>query len=319
MNATRGHNRPLLLPAPLEPGDTIALFCPSGPVRDSEAVQTGIDWLHQQGYRVQSSCNVYGTIPEEEYLAGPDADRAEELHRLWLDKNIKALWAVRGGFGCLRLLELLDFDLFCKNPKLVIGFSDVTGLLAALATRSGLISLHGPVMSTVANSKKRNRSQLATILQGTYKLNTMTCEVPRPGTATGQLVVGNLTTLVHLMATPWEPDLNQAILVIEDTGESLYRVDRMLTHLSLAGRLDTLAGLILARFDHGRGRNFTKEEQKQLIQRALFLTRKCACPLWSGFPLGHGRDNQPLPFGMAATMNEQGALVLHPELCRKGK
>ncbi len=316
MNATRGHNRPLL-PAPLEPGDTIALFCPAGPIRDSELVKAGIAWLQGQGYRVEVSGNVWQEMQEDQYLAGPDVDRAEELHQLWRDSNIKALWAVRGGFGCLRLLELLDFDLFCKNPKLVIGFSDVTGLLAALATRSGLISLHGPVITTIAGTKKKNLDRLSENLQGTYELTEVACEALRPGTATGQLVVGNLTTLVHLMATPWEPDLNQAILVVEDTGESLYRVDRMLTHLALAGRLDNLAGLILARFDHGQDRDFTREEQERLAERVLFLTRKSSCPVWAGFPLGHCRDNQPLPFAMPATMREQGTLVLHPELCQR--
>ena len=310
MSATAPHKTPILPPL-LQPGDTIGLFCPAGPVRAPEAAQAGIAWLQEQGYRIQTCRDVCQDAGNGAYLAGPDRDRVEELHGLWQDPEIKALWAVRGGFGCLRILDRLDYDLFRHNPKLLIGFSDVTALLAALFTRAGLIGLHGPVVTSIAKTKKPFLDRLSLILEEIPEGQAAECTMLRPGRATGHLVVANLTTLVHLVATPWQPDLNQAILVIEDTGESLYRVDRMLTHLFHTRQLDHLAGIILGRFDHGPDQGFTHEEQEQLGKRVLVLTQKNSCPVWSGFPLGHGHDNLALPFGMTATMTDGGTLLLH--------
>jgi len=305
--------KPLILPPPLVPGNTIGLFCPAGPVRDQAAVKAGIAWLRQQGFRVKTCRDLGQTGPDTPYLAGPDRDRAKEIHRLWRDPDVKALWAVRGGFGCLRLLDLLDFDLFRQHPKLVIGFSDVTALLAALFSRAGIMGIHGPALTTICHTETHCLEALRGIVHGNYMIVTgRKCRCVRPGTARGNLIVANLTTLTHLLATPWEPDLRGAILVLEDTGESLYRIDRMLTQLSLAGRLDTLAGLILARFDHAPDRIFSQAEQDSLARRALTLTSQAGCPVWSGFPAGHGRDNHALPFGMEASMGNDTVLGLHP-------
>ncbi len=300
-------NMPVLPPA-LHPGDTIGLFCPSGPVRNREYVRKGIECLQDSGFQVKIAENLQEEPDPDIYLAAPDDIRAQRLRDLWLDDEVKALMAIRGGYGCLRILHLLDFSLFYENPKLLIGFSDVTTLLAAIFKQTGVIGLHGPVVSTLSKVDRLSRRRLFALITGEYlpcPVNDV--EILRHGTGTGQLIIGNLTTLIHLIGTPYEPRFDKAILVIEDTGESMYRIDRMLTHLSCSGKLQRLAGLILGSFDLDR------DARQHLMRQILELTSDLDYPVWSNFPLGHGRKNLSLPYGMPATMGADQHLRLHVE------
>ncbi len=311
-----------LLPPPVQPGDTIGLFCPAGPIRNMQAVEQGIACLQNLGFRVKCSRKFRQESDPNVYLAAPDVDRSGELQQLWQDDEVAALMAVRGGFGCLRLLELLDFTMFRDNPKLIIGFSDLTALLAAIHRKTRLIGLHGPVVSTIASSDRSSRQCLLARLTGDFSScsGNSTMKILRQGTVTGPLIVGNLTTLIHLIGTPYEPQFDEAILVLEDTGESLYKIDRMLTQLALAGKFKQLAGLIIGSFDAGQGADFDEGQLQLLQERILELTAEKGYPVWSNFPLGHGMRNHALPYGMVASMEADGSLGLHPELaCGMGK
>ena len=195
---------PILSPW-LKRGDTIGLVCPEGPVRDVARLQAGIACIEQMGFKVQ----VCGSAqPQESYLAASDGERAANLHRLWSDERIKAIIAMRGGFGCLRLVDLLDWQLFARTPKWLVGFSDITLLLHGLVSRSSLVSVHGPVVSSLAASDETSQQALFALLTGGFeeRIKPKGLEVLRGGEGRGRLIGGNLTTLVHALATPWDLD-----------------------------------------------------------------------------------------------------------------
>jgi muramoyltetrapeptide carboxypeptidase len=179
-----------------------------------------------------------------------------------------------------------------------------------------MIGLHGPVVSTLPQIDQLSRERFFSLLTGSY----LPCpvagqvEILNSGTGCGPIVIGNLTTLVHLIGTPYEPVFSGAILIIEDTGESMYRIDRMLTHLACGGKLANLAGLILGVFDCGDDHKDNVRLQKQIFERVSELTINSAYPVWGSFPVGHSTRNYTIPYGMVATMDStQGLLHLHPE------
>jgi len=306
----------LLLPSSLQPGDTIGLFCPAGPVRDIDRVEAGITVLQKMGFRVRVQEELNRQRDNSIYLAAADTTRAKQLHELWEDEEIKALMAVRGGYGCLRILGQLDFSRFRATPKWLIGFSDLTVLLASAFKKAGLIGLHGPVVSSMAATDTPSRERFFSLLTGSYQPYALgnSVTVLRSGTGRGRIVAGNLTTICHLIGTPWEPDLAGVVLLIEDTGEPMYRIDRMLTHMALAGRLDNLAGLVLGTFDTGDSTVHDTLLQDPLFKRVGELTAHTSYPIWANFPFGHLSGNQAIPYGMRATMESRtSVLTLHPD------
>ena len=309
-----------LLPAPLKSGDTIGLFCPAGPVRNIEQVNAGIALLQDMGFRVRILEELRTQIDNGMYLSATDTVRAHRLHTLWDDEQVKALMAVRGGYGCLRLLDRLDFTLFRANPKLLIGFSDLTVLLASTFIEAGMVGLHGPVVSSLPGTDSASRERLFSLLTGSYQPYPLdnTIEILRPGTGRGRIIVGNLTTISHLIGTPWEPAFAGSVLIIEDTGEPMYKVDRLLTHLACGGRLANLTGLILGTFDSGASPATDNQLLGPLFERVCELTAHTNYPIWGNFPIGHLSRNQAIPYGMEATMeNGQTGLRLHPETVQK--
>ena len=170
-----------ILPPRLRRGDTIGLVCPAGPVREVARLQAGIRLIVDQGFAVKLSGPVE---PREGYLADTDEQRAAHLHRLWADEEVRAILAVRGGYGCLRLAGLLDWELLARTPKWLIGFSDVTLLLNTLFHRCGLVSVHGPVATSLAKSDARSQASLFTLLTGTVeeRIRPRGVEVLRGGT-----------------------------------------------------------------------------------------------------------------------------------------
>lgn len=301
-----------VLPPRLRRGDTIGLFCPAGPLRDPGRLQTGIKLIEDLGFAVK----LRGPVePGQGYLADSDERRAEHLHGLWNDEEVRAILAIRGGYGCLRMIERLDWELFRRQPKFLVGFSDVTVLLNTLVDRAGLVALHGPMVSTLARSGEQGAAALFALLTGTFeeRIRPKGVEILRGGTGRGRLVGGNLTTLVHLLATPWESAWENCILVLEDTGESLYRIDRMLTHLAQAGRLQRLAGLVLGDFDTGTDELENLRLQEGVWARVLELAPP-GYPIWARFPLGHRERNLTLPMGMEAVLDSSaGTLQLLPD------
>ena len=306
-----------LLPDRLQPGDTIAVIYPAGPIRDYAPFEKGLHILRELGLQVRHDAP---RANGPDYLAASDKDRVRELHTLWADKEVKALIAARGGYGCLRIISALDMQYIRAHPKWLIGFSDLTVLLNGMTSRSGLVTLHGPVVSSLARTEPDSissfKEQLAGIFHPCRQIPGL--EILRPGIGRGRLVGGNLTTLLHLLGTPWQPQFDGALLFLEDTAEPLYKLDRMLTQLACSGLLAHLSGLLLGTFDPGHDdRLEILRLNEQVWNRVMELSNETNYPIWGGFPTGHQRHNLPLPIGMAAVMDStSGTLEFQPKSCR---
>lgn len=301
----------MIMPPCIQPGGCIGIFSPAGPARDEEQVQAGLEVLRSLGFRTRYAPPSSSAPP---YLAAGDAARADEFLSMWADPEIHAMMAVRGGYGCMRMMGRINLKRLGNSPKPVIGFSDLTALLNALADQAGVVAFHGPVLATLAQSDPESIKSLVARLTGKAPISVFAgLEILRPGTASGIIRGGNLTTLSHMAGTPWDIPWQDAILVLEDTGEAMYRIDRMLTQLAARGCLDKLKGLILGAFDCGKNESANAQLQREVWDRALELTVDADFPVWGNFPAGHLRQNHTIPLGAAAIMDSAAcSLVMEP-------
>jgi muramoyltetrapeptide carboxypeptidase len=284
----------LIRPPRLKPGDTIGIVAPAGPF-EPKIFSQGLSTLESLGFRTRASDEIF---EKTGYLAGSDAQRAQLVNRLFKDPAINAIFCARGGFGSLRILPLVDFEVIRENPKVFIGFSDITALLTSITTRSGLVSFHGPVVTTLAKAPEITRNTLLGAISSDMPLEIQPANgvVIQAGRAQGPLIGGNLTTLCHLLATPFEPRFKHCILLLEDRGEALYRIDRMLFQMKLAGCFDGIAGLVLGSFE-GCG---TQDGIYQIFKEHFQGT---SIPILAGFDIGHGKQNVTVPFGIEAVLD----------------
>jgi muramoyltetrapeptide carboxypeptidase len=293
MKETVNHITPILPPT-LQRGDLIGLIGPSGPWLE-EPYRKGIQVLTELGFQVTSPRNL---LQEQGYLAGSDQHRYGTLVEIWRNPEVKAIMAVRGGYGSLRILTEIDFELIKKYPKILIGFSDITALLTAIFKQTGLTTFHGPMITTLNTCDRDSVQNLFATLcnQTPQPIKPASLEILKPGLASGHLLGGNLTTLNHLISTPYEMPWQDSILFIEDIGEAPYRIDRLLTHLKLANRFQSINGLILGTFvDCGN--------QEDVWNRVLEIFQEENFPIWANFPVGHGSRNMTMPIGAAAEMD----------------
>lgn len=280
----------------LPPGGLIGVIAPAGPVEPERLAR--VPALYESfGYR----CRIYpGCALRDGYLAGPDERRLADLHAALGDRDVAAIHAIRGGYGCMRFLDAIDVRLLRANPKLLIGYSDLTAL-HALWAREGLPSLHAPMAASdlLLSGREADRDALFDVLR--HGLPTGTVLAPEllpdawhvPGRARGRLIGGNLSLVAALLGTPWAWDAAGAILFLEDVNEELYRVDRLLTQLRLAGVFDAVSGFVLG--------SFTEATSPQpLLHRMLEPLGK---PLLAGWPSGHGTPNRPLPLGVEVELD----------------
>ncbi len=293
------------IPAPLKPGAVIGIIAPAGQIRDLEGFQAGVQILSEMGFEARFPRELWAG---QGYLADSDVNRAEELNRMWADPQISALLCLRGGYGCLRMAARIDLTQVRQQPKFLIGFSDITVLHSHLLQQAGLVSLHGPTLSTLAASDKDSLQRFHQCLTGNWRvpLQIKGVEILRGGAEIrGRLMGGNLSTLLSLLATPFEPDYGGRILFLEDVGEPLYRIDRMLTQLWLTGRLQKPAGILLGDFSLTRGMETNEKigHHQAIWERVLQLTAASGIPVWGGFPFGHGVANLTLPHGAEAIMD----------------
>ncbi len=301
MPATINASLPPIQAPHLKPGDTIGLFAPAGPVRDEQAFSDGVRILRDYGFKIKMANDI---MRSDDYLAGTEKRRAQEFHELWKDPQVKALLAVRGGYGSLRLFPHLDLDFIQHTPKILIGFSDISVLLNGLYAKTGLIGFHGPNLCSLGQLDKNSVDLFFNALTSQLQKSTSPphLEILRPGTTKGFLLGGNLACITHMIGTPFEPSWHEAILFLEDINEAPYRVDRMLTQLALSGKLNRLNGIILGEFTQCGDIETTWE-------RVLELTTEKNIPVWGNFPMGHGNINWTLPVGAKVEMNsEQRAL-----------
>ncbi len=294
----------LLKPGPLQPGDLIALVGPSGPA-PRERLEAGIAYLEGRGYRVRPGRHLFA---RHHYLAGTDQQRAEDLREAFADPQVRAVFCARGGYGTGRLLDRLDYAAIAANPKIVLGFSDTTGLHLALQARCGLVCFTGGLVSMDLAGERDPFTEewLWRTLTSKTPLGALPLgeefKVLRPGRAAGPLRGGCLSLLCSLMGTEYVPELKGAILLLEDVDEYPYRLDRMLNHLRLAGVLKDIGGLVLGQF-----KDCFKPEERghspDLAKMVMELTEGLDLPVVTGVPYGHFKRRLVLPLGVQAVLD----------------
>jgi muramoyltetrapeptide carboxypeptidase len=298
----------LLIPPRLALGDTIGLVAPASSTEKPERIDAVIAHLKSQGFGVKEGRHLRQRTG---YLAGSDADRAADLNAMFADSGVKAIFALRGGYGSCRILPLIDYAAARANPKPFIGYSDITALHHALLVKAGLVTYHGPNANEAfqpGNNAALRRALMdpvqKTLIFSREKKGGEAIHTEVAGAATGRLLGGNMTCLLRLIGTPYAPDFTNAILFLEDTGEKAYRVDGMFTHLRLAGVLDQIGGLILGRFDHA-----DREEQGRIDTFLREEAARLGKPCISHAPIGHFPEQTVMPIGMMAELHAEARRV----------
>jgi muramoyltetrapeptide carboxypeptidase len=281
-------------PPRLKPGDTIGIVAPASPF-DRKTFDQGIRSLESMGFQ---TCVPDEIFEKNGYLAGSDSHRAGLVMQFFKDYRVNALLCARGGFGSLRILPLLDFNIIRQNPKVFVGHSDITALLAAITAKSRLVTFHGPLVTTLANAPEMTCSTLLTAISSNAIVELKPAQgiALKAGRARGRVIGGNLTTLCHMLATPFEPRFENHILLLEDRGEAHYRIDRMLFQMKLAGCFKGVAGLVLGSFqDCGSLDGIFRIFEAHFQDMSL--------PILAGFDVGHGPQNMTMPVGLEATLD----------------
>lgn len=317
----------MIWPEKIKPGDTIMFVASASPLSRASIMVTKRR-LEKRGYKVKLDEAMFS---EHGFLAGTDERRAEELMRAFQDDEVDAIFSGRGGYGVMRILDDLDYDIIRKNPKLITGYSDITALHLALNKKAGLVTFHSPnavwgaddapnlpafaeeyFFKAVQQPEKDDEggADEGYVIQPPE-------EVPQPegignGKARGRLTGGNLSLVVSLMGTPYEMDTTDAILMIEDTREAPYRVDRMLCQLKLAGKLDTLKGAVLGQFTE----NYDREKDQMTDDERFSVTgvlkqyfEPLDIPVLINFPIGHHEANAAVPMGGMVEVDADAATL----------
>ncbi len=286
----------ITIPPNLKKGDTIGITCPAG-YMEIKKVKTCVATLQTWGYKVIVGKTVGSNSTN--YFSGTDAERANELQLMLNDKNIHAILCGRGGYGVSRMIDQLDFKLLKKHPKWIIGFSDITVLLAHLYTKCKIASLHAPMANAFNDGESNNNyvQSLRKSLKGIKaQYSCATHPLNRVGKAEGELVGGNLSLVAHLVGTDSAYKTDGKILFLEDIGEYIYSIDRMMMQLKRAGILDNLAALIIGGFTD------IKDTERPFGDTVEGLIAKHTAeydyPICFKFPVSHAQDNYALKVGL---------------------
>lgn len=296
-------NETRIKPPALKSGDTVAITSPAGAVWDEKQVEIFSEILKSFGFKV-----VLGKTLKEKfgYFAGTDEVRANELNELFADKSIKGIFCMKGGWGCARILDKIGYNIIQKNPKVIVGFSDITALLLAITAKTGLVTFHGPVGNSGWNDFTKS---VFTNVAMTPKV----CELPvNPltedktvtifkGKATGELVGGNLTVLSALIGSNYLPEWKNKILFLEEAKEEPYSIDRMLTQLKLSGVLDSISGFVFGKC----AKCEAEEPLKAFTFHEVILQhiQPLGIPAFYGAMVGHIENKLTLPLGIKASID----------------
>ena len=297
--------RGMRLPPPLSAGARVALVTPAGPLRGAQELQTAIDHATSLGWEPLAAPHV---LARHGYLAGTDEQRAQDFNAALRDPNIDGIWCVRGGYGAMRILAALDYDALRRRPRPILGYSDVTALHCAVGARCGVVSYHGPTARGELTPFSRESLTRAVVEQRDPCGHAADARTLRGGRVTGRLVGGNLALLAALCGTPFAPDYEGAILVLEDVGEATYRIDRMLQQLRLAGALDRLAGIAFGQFTESTDALDAPNLPLDVVLRDA--ADAAGVPAVAGIPLGHVSDQWTIPLGALAELDAD-ARTLH--------
>lgn len=302
-------------PRRLRPGDTIGIIAPASPGK-IEHTEAGCRWLEEQGFYVYSGSTIGQTYG---YLAGTDAERAADINTMFASPAINGIICLRGGYGTMRLLDLLDYDIIRANPKVFVGYSDITALHLSIGQRTGLITFHGPMVASDLGQLPPDYTcdRFLSAVMNTCPIGPVTNPplVPppvfiAPGAARGQLTGGNLSLISATLGTRYEINTCGKILLLEEVGEDPYRIDRMLTQLLLAGKLQAAVGIV---FDVCSGCDVEGEDpasaftvEEVLRDRLGNLEKPVLCNLY----FGHTPEKATLPLGVEASLTVEEGLVI---------
>jgi muramoyltetrapeptide carboxypeptidase len=305
----------IIKPPALPRGATIGIISPSSPQRDEERLKCGVRYLESLGYQVKIGHHVYAR--HGGYLAGTDEQRAEDLHSMFRDPDVSAIFCARGGYGCARILPLVDFGLIRRHPKIFVGFSDVTVLQLALLKRTGLVTFSGamPSVDMADGFEPIAEEQFWRVLTERRRPGALrqplALNIIRRGRTEGRLLGGNLSVLVSLLGTGYLPELGGSILALEDVGEATYRIDRMLLQLSMATARRPAAGVIYGSWSQAESSSGSTPHRdvEEVLQERLDIA---AGPILSNLLYGHQAQKFTLPIGVMARLETArgGSLTL---------
>lgn len=302
---------PLVKPRALKPGDTVALVAPSSYIFNLWSIDTAAARLESLGLKTRVSKNARA---RHGYMAGTVKERVADLHEAFADPSIAAVFCLEGGYGTERLLDSLDYALIRRNPKILLGYSDITGLHLAIGRRAGIVTFHGPVAMSSLPAWTLEYFKKAIFstdpigeLTNPPETDALSPMFPRhtvvPGTARGGIAGGNLTLISTTMGTPYEIDAKGKILFLEDTGEAPYRVDRMLTQMKLGGKFAECAGVVW-----GTCSECTTDKSSFAINLSISdlvdeILGDIGKPVLAGLVFGHTKEKVTLPMGVVAEMD----------------
>ena len=299
-----------LYPPRLKKGDLIGIVSPAGPTFKKSDLSKVESSIAAMGLKVKFGKHV---LSKHGYLAGTDEERVADIHDMFENNSVKALMAMRGGWGSNRILDKIDFDLIRNNPKILIGFSDITSLLIAIYAKTGLITFNGPVATSkwgrftsnwfkkiLIEAESVKMQNPRTKLDGTptdfHKITTI-----NSGTAEGRLIGGNLTAITSMLGSEFLPDWEGSILFLEEVNEKIYKIDRMLTQLKLAGVLDKVSGIIIGKCVQCEPSKITQSLSLEEVFNDRF--KPLGVPVYSGAMIGHIERIFTLPIGVKARMD----------------
>jgi len=305
----------VIRPKRLKEGDLVGLINPAGATSHPDSAEVAREALATLGLRAVFGEHLFDRYG---YLAGKDEDRAADINTFFADPEVDAVLALRGGWGCNRLLPYLDYDLIGKNPKILMGMSDITGLLLAVHTKTGLVDFYGP---TAGNWSEFTTDEVKRVLFDadavvmSNMVESTDRQVPtenrvitiNPGKARGRLLGGNLSVLVALGGSEYLPDFRGSILFLEDVHEEVYRVDRMLTQLALAGVLAQVAGFVFGRCsDCEPGQSYGSLTLEEVLTDHF---GPLGIPGWYGSMIGHIKDKFTVPLGIDAEIDADAGTI----------
>jgi muramoyltetrapeptide carboxypeptidase len=279
-------------PDRLKYGDLVGIVAPSG-VFDESLFHKGISNIEKLGFRVTYEDEIFY---KERYLAGNDRVRAEQLHKFFSNKEIKTIFCVRGGYGAIRILPRIDFDIIKNNPKIFMGYSDITILINNIFQKTGLITFHGPMVCPDFSEGLTNFTEkflFELLIEGKFEIDIENTDMLKEGKASGILTGGSLSVILSSLKTPYEIRTVDKILFLEDINEPLYKIDRMITQLKLASKLNGVKGIILGDFG-------TNDSLRDLF---LELFSDFNMPIIYKFPSGHISNNITIPIGIKVMLD----------------
>ncbi|MBA3974850.1 MAG: LD-carboxypeptidase [Candidatus Solibacter sp.] len=317
--AMKAQTAKVVRPKAVKPGDTVALITPSTYVSDPDRLELARRTVEHFGLKAKWGA---GVGKRDGYLGGSIQTRVDDLHAAFADPQVKAVFCIRGGYGSAMLLDKIDFGLIRRNPKIFIGYSDITALHVAIHQETGLVTFHGPV--TLSRFSNYTQECFRRALFEAKPLGVLTnppeenqlrprhlTRVIRPGKASGPLTGGNLSLIASLMGTRWEIRTEGKMLFIEDVGEQPYAMDRMLTQLRLAGKLKGIRGLVIGECSGCTPREFQPsfESTFSLGEVLNNILGDLDVPVLTGMTIGHTDDQLTLPMGVKATLDTAAATL----------